>query len=187
MAEHMTPENELARLKAAIKAHYDERGHDRCQESDNLLYQTAGLEPIDPQLPPIQEHRHQCDRWRSQKYGTSITQEPCYQLDKQMREMLAVISAGNQLAGIIHNLSIGIYKISPDIAYSTWNLRALYWRWRQLVCVSVPTPSVNIKVRIGWFRASPTMVKITLFSNEVDRLIKSDYGPKATWKPDGWF
>lgn len=60
----------LDMLSAAIAKHAAARGHDRCWENDLELYRAAGI-PVPPQgeLPPIEEHRAECDRYRAGLYG----------------------------------------------------------------------------------------------------------------------
>ncbi len=67
---------EEVRLLAAIKLHHAARGNDRCWECDKELYIAAGLEPGDPQLPPIDEHCRMCDVYRTGLYGTAVPQQP---------------------------------------------------------------------------------------------------------------
>lgn len=42
-------------LLAAIRAHRDARGHNRCWLDDETLYRAAGLTPTCPELPPREE------------------------------------------------------------------------------------------------------------------------------------
>lgn len=60
----------------AIRVHHAARGHDKCWENDVALYRAVGLEPGDPQNPPIDEHCRQCDLYRFRLYGSSTPTEP---------------------------------------------------------------------------------------------------------------
>lgn len=62
---------ELVVLRNAIRAHRDERGHDRCWLDDDRLY---GYLPeaigADAELPPLPEFLENCQRfWASRQQG----------------------------------------------------------------------------------------------------------------------
>lgn len=57
------------KLMEAVKKHHADRGNDKCWENDSELYIAAGLEPGDPQLPPLDEHCRMCSRYRKGLYG----------------------------------------------------------------------------------------------------------------------
>jgi hypothetical protein len=67
----------MARWLIAVKKHYDQRGHAKCWENDSELYRVFGLEPGDPQLPPLEEHRLACDKRRASLYDVAVENEPC--------------------------------------------------------------------------------------------------------------
>lgn len=60
----------------AIRKHHADRGNDRCWENDVELYRAVGLEPGEPQLPPIDEHCRMCDKYRFGLYGADRPQQP---------------------------------------------------------------------------------------------------------------
>lgn len=64
----MTPEEaleEVEKLRAAIRAHRDEKGHDRCWLDDLKLYAALpeGAATADLTLPPKAEFMRGCDRY----------------------------------------------------------------------------------------------------------------------------
>jgi hypothetical protein len=69
------------------RQHHAERGHDRCWESDNALYEACGLPPLPKELPTIEEHREACDAWRAAKYGVPPESESCGRL-RRLEELL---------------------------------------------------------------------------------------------------
>lgn len=56
-------EEELDALKAAIRRHRDEKGHDRCWEDDARLYAVLGEGEADGRLPPRDEFLRNCERF----------------------------------------------------------------------------------------------------------------------------
>lgn len=56
---------EIRRLRAAIRKHRDERGHDRCWLDDAQLYGVLGEPQPDTSLPPEPEFIENCRRFHA--------------------------------------------------------------------------------------------------------------------------
>ncbi len=62
------PSNEVERLRAAIRAHRDAKGDDRCWHDDKLLYARLGEGDLDQNaLPPKCEFLASCERFFEQR------------------------------------------------------------------------------------------------------------------------
>lgn len=62
---------ELQRFKDAVLWHYNQRGHDRCHDTDNDMYKMCGLPPRDKSdLPPEEEFEHRCREYKEGLYGS---------------------------------------------------------------------------------------------------------------------
>ena len=56
---------ELMRYRTALREHRDEKGHERCWESDFKLYLLLPeADPADFTIPPDSEHEERCRLWR---------------------------------------------------------------------------------------------------------------------------
>lgn len=66
----------------AILKHHKDRGNNRCWERDSELYRAVGLDPGDPQRPPLEEHRQKCDEYRAGLFEVPLEGEPVAQLKK---------------------------------------------------------------------------------------------------------
>lgn len=71
----------------AIRKHHRQRGQARCWENDAELYRAAGLDPGEPQLPPIEDHRKGCDQYRAAEYGVPVEDEPGAVVEKLRAEV----------------------------------------------------------------------------------------------------
>lgn len=63
VAERDALTEENGKLKAAIRSHRDERGHDRCWLDDQKLYAVLGEGGADGTLPPRAEFLSNCERY----------------------------------------------------------------------------------------------------------------------------
>lgn len=92
----------IARMWAAVRRHWAQRGHDRCHECDRDLYQEIGLSPFEPALPPLTEHRRACDVWRARQYAVPLSNEPTALLEEWLRWHATL---GAQTTSVLHELT----------------------------------------------------------------------------------
>lgn len=70
--------NTVQRLRALedqVVKHHAARGHDRCWENDAELYQAAGLEPGDPQIPEPTEFMQRCRAYCEEQTGQPVPED----------------------------------------------------------------------------------------------------------------
>lgn len=102
-------------LLTAVDKHRSRRGHDRCWEDDLELYRAAGLEEPEPNPPPIEEHRYECDRYRAGLYQSPSENEPYYQICR-LKTLLAETEEAKAkgLFGVLSNLHLKMKEILRD-------------------------------------------------------------------------
>lgn len=60
---------ELTKYKAAVLWHYNQKGHDRCHDTDNDMYKMCGLPPRNKtDLPSREEFEKRCKEYRNGLY-----------------------------------------------------------------------------------------------------------------------
>lgn len=117
-------QDENKRLRALITKHHSERGHERCWESDAELYRGIGLDPGEPEMPPIEEHRRRCDEWRAAKYGCLPSSEPVAVVQDLAMMVRVLLSKKKPVSDEMrerysdflrrHNLQGSILRSEPD-------------------------------------------------------------------------